>query len=102
MHIIKSNHFDHLDHLDHLNHLDHLDHVDYLDQQDQLVHLDDLDHVDHPDHLNHLTSDHPTNQIPVQPSQVKYSSRAQYIPVQPVILLNVVKSVTLSSLSETA
>ena len=76
-------------------------HIIYADRPDHLDHLDHLDHVNHLDH-HHLTSDHPTNQIPVQPSQVKYSSRAQYIPVQPVILLNVVKSVTLSSLSETA
>ena len=47
---------------------------------------------------------------PVQPSAPHYSSvqpscspvATQYIPVQPVILVNVVKSITLSSLSETA
>ena len=50
-------------------------HIIYADHPDHLDHLDNLDHLDH---LNHLTSDHPNQS---KPSQVQYSSRAQYSPV---------------------
>ena len=58
--------------------MDHLDHLD---------HLDNLDHLDHLDHL-------------LQPSCSPVEQG--YIPLQPVIHVNIVKSVDLSSLSETA
>ena len=58
--------------------MDHLDHLD---------HLDPLDHIDHLDHL-------------LQPSCSPVANK--YIQLQPVILVNIVKSVDLYSLSETA
>ena len=67
--------------------MDHLDHLDQLDHMDHLDHLDNLDHIDRLDHL-------------LQPSCSPVAHK--YIPLQPIILDNIVKSVDLSSLSETA
>ena len=52
--------------------------------------MDHLDHLDNLDHIDHL----------LQPSCSPVAHK--YIPLQPVILVNIFKSVDLSSLSETA